>query len=338
MWRRGKYDRGMRALQLVEYGRFENVELPVPEVADDGVSVRVRACGICGSDVHGMDGRTGRRIPPLVMGHEAAGVVAAVGKKVEGWAVGDRVTFDSTVFCGECPYCLRGEINLCDNRRVLGVSCQEFRQDGAFAEYVSVPARILHRLPEGLSFEHAAMVEPVSIALHAVNRSGIGPGGRAAVVGVGMIGLLIVQALRERGAGHIVAIDLDPDKLALARQMGAHATEFDGPVDVAIEAVGIAATIGTAIENTRKGGTVVLVGNLSPKVEMPLQTIVSRELSVLGSAASRGEYPESLAMIADGRIQVGPLISARSSLEDAGGWFDRLHAGEKGLMKVMVCP
>ncbi len=300
--------------------------------------IRVRACGICGSDVHGMDGRTGRRIPPIVMGHEAAGVIEAVGAGIEGWSVGERVTFDSTVYCGHCPYCLRGEVNLCDNRRVLGVSCGEYRQDGAFADYVAVPARILYRLPEGLTYERAAMAEPVSIALHAVNRSGIQKGQSAAVIGVGMIGLLIVQALRERGAGEIVAIDLDEDKLALAREFGATHTAFEGPVDVAIEAVGIAPTIRSAIENTKKGGKVVLVGNLSPGVEIPLQVVVSRELDLLGSAASQGEYPESLAMIADGRIQVDPLISARTGLEDAGDWFDRLYKGEKGLMKVMVEP
>jgi L-iditol 2-dehydrogenase len=328
----------MRALQLVEYGRFEVKELPRPQPKDDEVLIRVSVCGICGSDVHGMDGSTGRRLPPIVMGHEAAGEIVEVGSAVEGWHEGDRVTFDSTLYCGHCPYCLRGEINLCDNRKVLGVSTPEFKKDGAYAEYVSVPARILYRLPDELSYEHAAMAEPVSVANHAVNRAGDVKGKATAVVGVGMIGLLIVQMLKVRGAASIIAIDLDEEKLALAKKLGATATAFDGPVDVALEAVGIPPTISTAIENTRKGGTIVLVGNLSPKVEMPLQAIVSRELNVLGSAASAGEYPDSLAMIADGRIQVDPLISGHSTLDEAAGWFDRLHKGEKGLMKVMVCP
>ena len=328
----------MRALRLVAPSEFEIVETPRPEPEGDEVRVRVHACGICGSDVHGMDGRTGRRIPPVVMGHEAAGTIETVGADVEDWKRGDRVTFDSTVYCGECPYCLRGEVNLCDQRQVLGVSCAEFRRDGAFAESVVVPARILYRLSESLDFERAAMVEPVAIALHAVNRSGIGKGMSAAVFGVGMIGLLVVQALRERGASRIVAVDLDEAKLKLARELGATHTAFDAPVDVAIEAVGIAPTIRAAIENTRKGGTVVLVGNLAPSVEIPLQAVVSRELSLLGSAASAGEYPEALAMIADGRIDVRPLLSAQCSLEDAPDWFARLHAGERGLMKVMVNP
>ena len=328
----------MRALRLVAPSEFEIVETARPEPGRNEVLVRVRACGICGSDVHGMDGRTGRRIPPIVMGHEAAGTIAEIGAGVEGWSLGDRVTFDSTVYCGECPYCLRGEVNLCDRRQVLGVSCAEFRRDGAFAESVVVPARILYRLPEGLDFERAAMVEPVSIALHAVNRSGIKPGESAAVFGVGMIGLLVVQALRARGVSRIVAVDLDSEKLELAKRLGATDTAFDLPVDAAFEVVGIAPTIQGVIENTRKGGTVVLVGNLTPAVEIPLQAVVSRELSLLGSAASAGEYPEALAMIADGRIDVRPLLSAHCGLDDAPALFARLHAGEKGLMKVMVNP
>ena len=328
----------MRALRLVGPSEFEIVETPRSEPDADEVRVRVRACGICGSDVHGMDGRTGRRVPPIVMGHEAAGTIEAVGSGVEGWSVGDRVTFDSTVFCGACPYCERGEVNLCDRRQVLGVSCAEFRRDGAFAESVVVPARGLYRLPDGLDFERAATVEPVAIALHAVARSGIGERQSAAMFGVGMIGLLVVQVLRARGVSRIVAVDLDEEKLDLARRLGATHTAFDAPVDVAIEAVGIAPTIRAAIENTRKGGTVVLVGNLAPSVEIPLQAVVSRELSLLGSAASAGEYPEALAMIADGRIDVRPLLSAQSSLEDAPDWFARLHTGERGLMKVMVNP
>jgi len=138
----------MKALTLTDYKQLVYGDAPDPRIADQEVLVRVRACGICGSDVHGMDGSTGRRVPPIIMGHEAAGVIAEVGKQVKGWNVGDRVTFDSTIFCGTCWYCQRGLINLCDNRRVLGVSCADYRQHGAFAEYVALPQRILYRLPD----------------------------------------------------------------------------------------------------------------------------------------------------------------------------------------------
>jgi L-iditol 2-dehydrogenase len=328
----------MRALQLVEYQQFDLVDLPTPSLQPDEVLIEVKACGICGSDIHGMDGSSGRRIPPIVMGHEAAGVITEVGASVTDYVAGDAVTFDSTIFCGECSYCQRGEINLCENRRVMGVSCGDYRQNGAFAEYVAAPSRILHRLPAGMSFEHAAMVEPVSIAYHAVRRSGIKPGQSAAVFGVGMIGLLIVQVLRVFGASRIVAIDLDPAKVALAKSLGATHDTLDEQVDVALEAVGITPTVTASINAVNKGGTVVLVGNLSPKVEIPLQSLVTRELNVFGTCGSQGEYPECLELIASGQVQVDPLITHRVGLEDAAEYFARLYKAEPGLMKVMVCP
>jgi L-iditol 2-dehydrogenase len=199
----------MKALVLEQYKQFAYQDVPEPDIARDEVLVRVAACGICGSDIHGMDGSTGRRIPPLIMGHEAAGVISRVGASVTGWALGDRVTFDSTIYCGECFFCRRGEINLCDNRRVLGVSPAEYRQHGAFADYVAVPQRILYRLPEGITFEQAVLVEPLSIALHAVRRTPLVVGDAAVVVGAGMVGLMVVQALRVAGCGRVIAVDLD---------------------------------------------------------------------------------------------------------------------------------
>ena len=180
----------MKALLLEQYSHLEVKEVPQPEVGADDVLIRVAACGICGSDVHGYDGSSGRRIPPIVMGHEAAGVIAEVGANVQHWCAGDRVTFDSTVYCGQCNYCKRGEVNLCDNRQVVGVSCTEFRRHGAFAEYVSVPARILYRLPDDFPMKEAAMLEAVSIALHGVRVTELKGGESALVIGAGMIGLL----------------------------------------------------------------------------------------------------------------------------------------------------
>src|SRR5271169_4013669 len=166
----------MKALLLSQYRQLEITEMPVPEPGADEVLIRVAACGICGSDVHGYDGSSGRRIPPIVMGHEAAGTIAALGDGVRGFAAGDRVTFDSTIYCGACDNCRRGDVNLCDHRQVLGVSCGEFRRAGAFAEYVAVPARILYRLPENISFAEAAMLEAVSVALHGVSLAEISAG------------------------------------------------------------------------------------------------------------------------------------------------------------------
>src|SRR3954466_7984402 len=189
----------MKALVLEDYKRFAYKEVPVPSPAEHEVLVAVKACGICGSDVHGMDGSTGRRRPPIIMGHEASGVIAQLGKNTADWKEGDRVTFDSTIYCGECDFCRKGQINLCERRRVLGVSCEDYRQDGAFAEFVRIPARVLYRLPSELPFEHGALVEPFSIAMHAARRVNIIPGQTAAVIGAGMIGLAIVQVLRHAG-------------------------------------------------------------------------------------------------------------------------------------------
>jgi L-iditol 2-dehydrogenase len=317
------------------------------------VLVRVRACGICGSDIHGYDGSTGRRIPPLVMGHEAAGEIERVGAAVQNFRAGDRVTFDSTVSCGRCDYCRRGQINLCDNRMVLGVSCGEYRRHGAFAEYVSVPARILYRLPVSLPFEHAALIEAVSVAVHAVHRKVPEPTDTVLVVGCGMIGLLVIQVLRDKGCGSIVAVDVDAERRALAERLGAART-LDGKdpetpavvrtltgergADVAFEVVGRADTLLMAIRSARKGGTVVLIGNLSARVELPLQEVVSRELSLLGSCASSGEYPACIDLLARGAVDVTSLISVTAPLQDGPAWFERLHRGGEGLMKVILQP
>ena len=344
----------MKALLLTAPAKLELVDFPDPRPAADEVLVRVRACGICGSDIHGWDGSTGRRRPPLVMGHEAAGEIAALGAGVSGWTVGERVTFDSTISCGECAYCRGGQINLCENRRVLGVAPLEYRQHGAFAEYVALPARILYRLPAGLSYDQAAMVEPVSIAIHAVQRVRVAPTNTAVVVGSGMIGLFVVQALRWAGARRIIAVDLDASRLALARELGATDTlrsdACDVPAevarltsgrgaDLAFEVVGVSPTLQLALAALRRGGSAVLVGNLAQKTDFPLQAVVTRELTLYGTCASAGEYPLCLDLIARGVIRVEPMISAVAALAEGAAWFQRLSdKGGSQYMKVILQP
>jgi L-iditol 2-dehydrogenase len=342
----------MKALLLSKYKHLEIADLPTPAPTPDEVLIRVAACGICGSDVHGYDGASGRRVPPIVMGHEAAGRIAAVGKNVNGLAEGDRVTFDSTVYCGACPHCLRGNINLCDNRQVLGVSCGDYRRAGAFAEYVVVPARIVYRLPDQLSFTEAAMLEAVSVALHAVAVTQMRRDDTALVIGAGMIGLLILQSLRATGCSRVFVADLDDSRLKIAKELGAtevlssksdlvdqvmKVTNATG-ADVALEAVGRSETVAAAIDCVRKGGTVTLVGNISPQVTLPLQKVVSRQIRLQGSCASSGEYLKAIELLASGAIKVKPLITAVAPLDDGPAWFERLHAGEKNLLKVVLTP
>jgi L-iditol 2-dehydrogenase len=343
----------MKALVLSAYEQLAVEDVPPPVAGPLDVLVRVEACGICGSDVHGYDGSSGRRIPPIVMGHEAAGVVAAVGEAVRNCSVGDRVTFDSTVYCGVCEYCRRGQVNLCDDRQVVGVSCGDYRRDGAFAELVCVPERIVYQLPEGLSFAEAAMLEAVAVALHAVRVSQLRGGETALVMGAGMIGLLTLQAAKAVGCAVVMVADVDATRLELAREMGAdvvlHASgsellslvkEHAGGrgVDVAFEAVGRNETVAVAIDAVRKGGTVTLIGNIAPQVTLPLQKVVTREIRLQGTAASAGEYPQAMEWMVAGKIRVKPLITAVAPLADGPQWFARLHAREPNLMKVVLAP
>jgi len=342
----------MKALLLSKYKHLEIADLPEPKAGPGEVLVRVAACGICGSDVHGYDGSSGRRIPPIVMGHEAAGRIVALGPGVTEFAEGDRVTFDSTIYCGTCGHCRRGEVNLCDNRQVLGVSCGDYRRAGAFAEFVAVPSRIVYRLPDNLPFEEAAMLEAVSVAVHAVSLAQASGKSPALVVGAGMIGVLIVQVLRAAECSPIFVADIDDSRLRLAQEVGAHtalSAKLDvaaqvekltggAGVDVAIEAVGQTDSVKAAIESVRKGGTVVLVGNIAPEVTLPLQKVVTRQIRIQGSCASSGEYPRAIELLARGVIQVKRLITAVAPLAEGPQSFERLYAREPNLMKVVLTP
>jgi L-iditol 2-dehydrogenase len=342
----------MKALLLSKYMQLEMAEVATPAAGAGEVLVRVGACGICGSDVHGYDGSSGRRIPPIVMGHEAAGRIAGVGAGVTGLAEGDRVTFDSTIYCGACGYCKRGEVNLCDHRQVLGVSCGDYSRAGAFAEFVVVPARVVYKLPESVSFAEAAMLEAVAVAIHGVSLAEISAESTALVVGAGTIGVLILQALRAAGCRRVFVSDVDATRLKMAKELGAAEVLLaDGDVvaqilqrtggvgvDVAMEAVGRNETVNAAIASVRKGGTVVLVGNIAPEVTLPLQKVVTRQIRVQGSCASAGEYPEAIKLMASGAIRVKPLITAIAPLAEGPQWFERLHAREPNLLKVVLTP
>lgn len=343
----------MKALVLDEYMKLNYRDFEDPEIEPNEVLVGVKACGICGSDVHGMDGSTGRRKPPLIMGHEASGIITKVGDDVSGWQVGDRVTFDSTIYPLNDWYTRKGHYNLSNNRKVLGVSPDEYRKQGAFAEYVSVPAHILYKIPDNVSFEQAAMVEPVAVAAHAVNISKIQPGASAVVVGAGMVGMFVVNMLKIAGANPVIALDLDENKLSLAKEFGAtHALNSSDPeilnkiteltknrgADFGFEVVGISETVNLCINSLRKGGTAVLVGNLKPEVTIPLQKVVTTELSLLGSCAINGEYELVLDLLASGRINVENMISAVAPLSEGAQWFNRLYNKEPGLNKVILVP
>jgi len=342
----------MKALVLEEYKKLIYKDVDNPEPKETEVLVKVMACGICGSDVHGYDGSTGRRIPPMIMGHEASGIIVKTGSKVQGWQEGDRVTFDSTIYPLDNWYTLEGHYNLSDNREVLGVSPGTYRRDGAFAEFVVIPQHILYKIPENVTFEQAAMTEAAAVALHSINLSGLKPGNRCVVVGAGMIGIFILKLLKLSGA-KVIAVDISNSKLALALKAGADevflsndkdlaekvaALTSSRGADITFEAVGMSDTVNIAIDLARKGGKVVLVGNVSPKVEFPLQKVVTRELTVLGSCAIRGEYETVLDLLQTGRLSVDDQISEVVPLSEGARWFDILYNRTRELSKVILKP
>ena len=343
----------MKALLYTEPYTLQYTDVPDPDVGDDHVLIRVKACGICGSDVQGHTGKTGRRLPPLIMGHEAAGIVEQIDKNVTDLAPGDRVCFDSTVYCNQCPACKQGLLNRCVQRQVLGVSVPEFKRHGAFAEFVAVPHWIVTRLPDDMSFVQAALLEPASIGTHAANRTQITDNDTVVVIGAGTIGLFILQAAKLRGAKTTIACDINDFRLDLARQVGAdecvnpHQIDLTKEIqsrtdgrgaDVTFEAVGFAETFHQAVAITKTGGTLVAVGNLAKEMEFNLQELVSRELTFTGSYASAGEFKTCIELIASGRINVAPLVSEVLPLRDGAAAFARLLKAEENLLKIVLEP
>jgi len=343
----------MKALLYTKPYCLEYSDFTHPVIGDDEVLISVKACGICGSDVHGFTGKTGRRIPPLIMGHEAAGIIEDVGKNVSGFEKGDRVCFDSTVYCSKCQPCRMGLYNRCEKRQVLGVSTPEFKRHGAFAEYVAVPWWIVSKIPENMSFIQSALLEPASIGTHAANRAPISADDTVVVIGAGTIGLFILQAARLRGAAKVIVADINEFRLEVAGKLGAdmvinplksdlRETIFketkNRGADVAFEAVGYAQTFRDGVSLTKTGGHLVAVGNLEKTAEFNLQELVARELTFTGSYASSGEFRDCIDLVASGKINVEPLISDVLPLKDGQGAFERLLKAKENLLKIVLEP
>ena len=343
----------MKALVLEDYNKLVYKDVPDPLILPHEVLVRIKACGICGSDVHGLDGSTGRRIPPLIMGHEASGIIEATGTGVRKWKKGDRVTFDSTVYHLDDWFTREGRYNLSDNREVLGVSPGDYSRNGAFAEFTAIPQHILYRIPDDVTFEQAAMVEAAAVALHAINISGMKTGDSCLVTGAGTIGIFIIKLLIVSGAGRIIAVDNNPLKLQNALKNGAEyilesedkdleekIKAVTGPrgADLSFEAAGKSETVNIALDAVRKGGTVVLIGNTAKIIEFPLQKVVTKELKVQGSCAIRGEYDVILKLLENRKLRVDDQISAIAPLSEGAIWFARLYRKEDNLNKVILVP
>lgn len=323
------------------------IDVPTPAInRPDDVLLKVKSVGICGSDLHGYTGQSGRRIPPLIMGHEVTAEVVEVGEAVQNLPLGSRVAIQPVEFCGVCPQCLAGRRNVCEKRRLMGMNAP-----GAYAEYVTWSASNLFLLPDTLSYEDGALAEPLSVAVHAVSLAHIRPYDTALIVGAGPIGLLTLAVLRLTGLSQIAVSDASDARLELARTLGAQLTinptrqnprqmvnEFTngGGVDLAFEAVGISATAQQSVEVTRNNGTVVWIGNNQRLIEVDMQAIVTRELRVIGSyGMTDQDFQRSLRMLADDRIPTKQLINRRASLDEGPALFDQLLASPETI-KCMI--
>lgn len=322
-----------RGLEVTE------VATPVPQRGE--ALIRVAACGLCHTDLHYLDhGVKTFKTPPLVLGHEAAGTVAAVGPDVRHTREGDRVLIPAVLSCGRCALCRAGRENLCEQLVMLGNHI-----DGAYAEFVVVPATELIPLPRELPLEQACVIaDAVSTPYHAVTRRArVRPGEFAAVVGCGGVGLNLVQCAVAAG-GRVIALDRNPARLAVAAELGAerwfNPAELDRPeravrdwtgggVHVAFEAVGGPDTLRLAFDLLRKGGRLCVVGYSAAPVSLPAARIMFYELDIVGSlGCGAGTYPELIGLVRQGRIRLEPIVSGTLPLERIGEGFDRLRRGE----------
>jgi L-iditol 2-dehydrogenase len=338
----------MRALVFDGPGEMPLREHPDPSPGPGEVVVAVRAAGICGSDVHGYLGATGRRRVGVVMGHEATGDVVEIGSGVSSVRAGDRVILRSILACGHCERCQRGEPNLCLDRKGMGMHF-----DGAYAERIVVAESLLLPMPDTLSYEEGALVEPLAVAMHAVNITPFARTDFVVVIGAGAIGLLTLLAARQRGAGSIVITDRSAHRLAVARSLGADMTidvrtqdpaelvlaATDGRgADAVLEAVGIGATAAQSLQVARSGGNVTWIGNSAPTVELGMQELVTRELTVRGSYGFRDEFEQAADALVAGTVDAKRIIERLAPLEEGPELFRELGAGELDAVKVVLMP
>jgi L-iditol 2-dehydrogenase len=333
------YD-GPMQLHVEEIGR------PMPGPGE--VVVRVRAVGICGSDVHGFTGASKRRVPGMVMGHELAGEIVEVGEGVGVNLRGQRVAVNPTIGCGECPACRAGKTNLCTRRRTIGVN---MGTRGAFAEVVIAPAENCIPLAEHVSYALGALAEPLAVGLHAAHLAGAAPGRRMLIIGGGTIGLCTLLCARQQGAT-VYLTEPIAERAQLAETLGAQLIDTSGGgigpgaravepegMDVAIDAVGVDATLAGALEAVAYGGTVVWLGNAEPTVQVPCNPVLAAERILRGSYGyTVDEYRDAVDLINRDRVDLGPLVNQSCSLDEAPGVFTALARGENRSIKVIVEP
>lgn len=332
----------MRAAQYLGPQKIKLVEIKKPQPAADEVLLQIKAVGICGTDLHIYNG--GMDLPtPLVPGHEFAGSVSAVGKNVKRFKKGDRVTAEHVIPCGQCAYCRAGKPNLCLSAQVIGL-----HRPGALAEYLAVPANLVYKFPASLSFEEAALIEPLSIGLYALNLAGEELlGKKVAVVGQGPIGILLDQLLKLSGA-YVVGIDILPHRLkfvkskhwvdeALDARQAALLKKWLDKADASFEVVGREKTAQACIDITRRNGNIYLLGVFEEPAKLKLMPVVKKELHLHGSWTCAFSFPESIELAASGKIDLKSLITHRYKIDEVERAFREASRYSQERIKTLIC-
>jgi L-iditol 2-dehydrogenase len=338
----------MRALVVREPNRFSVEDVPRPRPGPHEVLCRVRAIAICGTDPHIIQGHYPGFWPqewPLIPGHEWCGDVVELGPGADvlGWEVGTRVAGTSHAACGFCRRCVEGRYNICERFGDLRVHRQYgHNADGAYAEYVVHSVKSVFEVPDALSDEEAAMLDPAAIALHTVRRGGHAPGDTVVVVGPGVMGLLVAECARALGAGRVIVVGRGA-RLEKAAALG-HETvdvtrvETVRGADVALECSGDPDALATCVGMLRRGGRIAVIGIPLQDARVPLQRIVLDEIDVVGVRAAAGEMPQAIALAAAGRIRLAELITHRFPLEDFAAAYATFTERRDGALKVIVRP
>ncbi|WP_226527156.1 NAD(P)-dependent alcohol dehydrogenase [Metabacillus niabensis] len=343
----------MKAAVMTQPYEIEIQEIAVPKVQEDEVLVKVMAVGICGSDIHYYEhGKIGRYVveKPIILGHECAGIVAEVGENVTKLKVGDRVAIEPGITCGKCEYCKEGRYNLCPEVQFLATP----PVDGAFVQYIKHREDFLFPIPDDLSFEEAALVEPFSVGIHAAKRSMLKPGSTVSIMGMGPVGLTAIAAVKAFGASTIIVTDLEPNRLVAAKKLGAtHVINVleENPneeilkitngkgVDVALETAGNPIALKSALQAVKRGGKLAIVG-LPPQDEIGLNVplIADNELDIFGIFRYSNTYPQGIKFLLAKTPDFNCLITDRFSLEEAKVAMERARLNKKESLKVIVYP
>lgn len=322
-------------------------EIPVPEVQADQVLVKIRRIGICGSDIHVYHGEHPYTSYPVTQGHEVSGKIVRVGEYVRDLQEGQKVTIEPQVFCGRCYPCLHGRYNLCENLKVMG-----FQTTGTASEYFAVDASKVTLLPEEMSYDEGAMIEPLAVTVHAARRFPDLKGAKCVVLGCGPIGILLIQSLKALGASEVMATDISDKRLALAKELGAdhvfNTSREDfaralvdtfgrDKADVIYDCAGNDTTMDQAIQNARKGSTIILVAVFAKRANVDLAKLNDSELDLNTSMMYRHEdYVDAICLVNEGKIRLRPLMSSHFAFRDFLKAYEYIDANRESTMKVLI--